>query len=114
MYPPVLPHDLGMLETADGSTVYWEESGNPHGIPALYLHGGPGGALRPGYRRRFDPARFRIIGLQHDHGHPVVGQAQRRAVADRAAAHHHYVIFHGFARAELGQDFFVCHRESLA
>ena len=64
MYPPVLPHDLGMLETADGSTVYWEESGNPHGIPALYLHGGPGGALRPGYRRRFDPARFRIIGLQ--------------------------------------------------
>lgn len=44
--------------------VYWEESGGPDGIPAVYLHGGPGGGLgRGGYRSRFDPARFRIIGV---------------------------------------------------
>lgn len=44
--------------------VYWEESGNPDGIPALYLHGGPGATLGAGgYRSKFDPARFRIVGL---------------------------------------------------
>ena len=38
--------------------------GNPDGVPAVYLHGGPGGSLNKGsYRTKFDPARFRIIGL---------------------------------------------------
>jgi proline iminopeptidase len=54
----------GLLPTGDGHEVYWEESGHPAGIPALYLHGGPGGTLRAGsYRTKLDPARFRIIGL---------------------------------------------------
>lgn len=53
-----------MLTVGDGHQVYWESSGNPDGIPALYLHGGPGGSLKPGYRRHFDPAAYRIIGLQ--------------------------------------------------
>jgi len=26
-----------------------------------------------------------------------------------AATHDHHVVFHGFARTELGEDFFVCH-----
>jgi proline iminopeptidase len=44
--------------------VYWEEAGAPDGIPGLYLHGGPGGTLGAGgYRTKFDPTRFRIIGL---------------------------------------------------
>jgi proline iminopeptidase len=54
----------GLLAVGYGHEIYWEESGNPDGIPAVYLHGGPGGDLGDGgYRRRFDPARFRIIGL---------------------------------------------------
>lgn len=54
----------GLLPVGDGHQVYWEESGNPGGIPAVYLHGGPGGTLGTGgYRNRFDPSRFRIIGL---------------------------------------------------
>jgi proline iminopeptidase len=54
----------GLLPVGDGHEVYWEEAGNPGGIPALYLHGGPGGTLGAGgYRTRFDPSRFRIIGL---------------------------------------------------
>ena len=36
--------------------MYWEESGTPDGIPALYLHGGPGGGLGAGgYRTKLDP-----------------------------------------------------------
>lgn len=44
--------------------MYWETSGNPRGRPALYLHGGPGSGLgRGGYRRRFDPAKYLIVGF---------------------------------------------------
>lgn len=46
------------------ANIYWEATGEPAGIPVLYLHGGPGGSLgRGGYRKRHDPSRFLIIGL---------------------------------------------------
>lgn len=63
MHPSIEPYATGMLVLADGSQLYWEASGNPAGRPALYLHGGPGGPLGTGYRRRFDPTQFMIIGL---------------------------------------------------
>jgi proline iminopeptidase len=54
----------GLLPTGDGHEMYWEESGDPAGIPALYLHGGPGGTLRNGsYRTKLDPARFRVVAV---------------------------------------------------
>ena len=37
-------------------TIYWEEVGNPDGVPVLFLHGGPGRGLSPQHRRFFDPA----------------------------------------------------------
>lgn len=44
--------------------IYWESTGNPAGVPVLYLHGGPGGSLgKGGYRKQHDPALFRTIGL---------------------------------------------------
>lgn len=64
MYPPVEPHDSGLLDVGDGHQVYWEVAGNPDGIPAVYLHGGPGGTLKGGYRRRFDPERYLVVGVQ--------------------------------------------------
>jgi len=63
-FPALDPFATGLLEVSDGARVYWEASGNPQGIPLLYLHGGPGGGLgRGGYRRRFDPADHLIIGI---------------------------------------------------
>ena len=41
--------------------IYFEESGNPQGKPAVFLHGGPGGATDPKMRRFFDPKRYRIV-----------------------------------------------------
>jgi proline iminopeptidase len=54
----------GMLDVGGGHAVYWEESGASDGVPALYLHGGPGGTLgNGGYRGKFDPSRVRIVGM---------------------------------------------------
>lgn len=64
MHPPLEPYRQGTLERPDGNVLYWEASGNPAGIPALYLHGGPGSGLGHGsYRRKFDPGSYHIIGF---------------------------------------------------
>jgi proline iminopeptidase len=64
MHPVIEPFASGMLTVSDGAEIYWEVSGNPEGRPALYLHGGPGSGLGPGgYRRRYDPDRYLIIGF---------------------------------------------------
>jgi proline iminopeptidase len=60
-YPDTEPYETGLLDTGDGNLVYWEACGNPDGVPALIVHGGPGGGCSPGQRRSFDPDRFRII-----------------------------------------------------
>ncbi len=61
LYPPIEPYASGFLQGDAGHRVYWETCGNPHGIPALFLHGGPGGSCNANHRRIFDPARYRII-----------------------------------------------------
>jgi proline iminopeptidase len=50
-----------MLPVDDVHTLYWEESGNPDGIPVVYVHGGPGGGSSPEKRQWFDPDSYRII-----------------------------------------------------
>lgn len=39
------------------------EGGNPEGLPAILLHGGPGSGSSPFMARLFDPTRYRIIGF---------------------------------------------------
>jgi proline iminopeptidase len=64
MHPPLDPFSTGFLNRPDGSSLYWETSGAPDGVPVLHLHGGPGGGLGlGGYRRRADPSRHLIVGL---------------------------------------------------
>lgn len=50
-----------MLNVGDDTEIYWETCGNPAGIPALTLHGGPGSGTSAGMRRLFDPHRYRIV-----------------------------------------------------
>lgn len=64
MFPPIDTYESGFLDRPAGVRLYWEAAGNPAGRPALYLHGGPGGSVTAGgYRRRFDPDGYRIIGF---------------------------------------------------
>ena len=49
------------MRVSDIHEVYWEESGNPNGLPVIAVHGGPGGGSSPEMRRFFDPDVYRII-----------------------------------------------------
>lgn len=60
-----IPTHHGLMPTDDGHQLYWEEFGRSDGIPALHLHGGPGGTLgASGYRNRWDLSRTRLIGFE--------------------------------------------------
>ncbi len=61
LYPPLEPFRSGRLRVDDIHTLYWEECGNPRGVPVVFLHGGPGAGCSPEHRRFFDPQRYRIV-----------------------------------------------------
>jgi len=58
---PFAPLTTRMLEVGDGHQIYVETIGNPDGIPAIYLHGGPGSGCQPDHRKLFDPARTHAV-----------------------------------------------------
>lgn len=60
-YPEIEPYRTGRLRVSDRHEIYFEESGNPDGKPALFVHGGPGGGTAPKQRRFHDPERYRIV-----------------------------------------------------
>lgn len=61
LYPPLKPYATHRLAVAAPHVLYLEESGNPHGLPVLFVHGGPGAGCEDYHRRFFDPRRYRII-----------------------------------------------------
>lgn len=61
LYPPIEPHRVAELAVGSGHRLHFELSGNPHGHPVLFLHGGPGSHTRPAHRCFFDPAFYRIV-----------------------------------------------------
>lgn len=61
LYPHIDPYMTGFLSVTSGHTIYYEQSGNPSGVPAVFLHGGPGSGTSPKQRRFFDPLHYRII-----------------------------------------------------
>ena len=61
LFPPIEPYVQGRLQVDDVHNLYWEECGNPNGVPIVFLHGGPGSGTYPEQRRLFDPEYWRII-----------------------------------------------------
>src|SRR5665647_466838 len=58
---PFAPLTSQMLPVSDGHEIYVESVGRADGIPAVYLHGGPGSGCQPDHRRLFDPERFHAV-----------------------------------------------------
>lgn len=61
LYPDIQPFATRHLAVDDIHTLYLEEVGNPDGLPALFLHGGPGAGCEPYHRRFFDPQLYRLV-----------------------------------------------------
>lgn len=60
-FPEITPYSSGFMAVDDPHEIYWEQSGNPDGVPIIFLHGGPGGGCSPIHRQFFDPDYYRII-----------------------------------------------------
>ncbi len=60
-YPPIEPYATGEMTVDEPHVLYWEQCGNPDGVPILFLHGGPGAGCTAFDRRFFDPGYFRIV-----------------------------------------------------
>jgi len=61
LYPAIKPNYSFHLPVDDTHTLYIEECGTEDGIPAIFLHGGPGSGCEPYHRQYFDPEKYRII-----------------------------------------------------
>jgi proline iminopeptidase len=61
LYPEINPYETFFLETGSNHFVYVELSGNPDGIPVVFLHGGPCSGTKPDHRRFFNPDLYQII-----------------------------------------------------
>jgi proline iminopeptidase len=61
LYPEISSRNEFYLSVSDGHELWIAEYGNPQGIPAVFLHGGPGAGCESYHPRFFDPEKYRII-----------------------------------------------------
>ncbi|MDU7287083.1 prolyl aminopeptidase [Corynebacterium kroppenstedtii] len=68
LYPETTPFNEGTVERpvdpdspASAQHIAYAEYGNPKGIPAVFIHGGPGGGTSAKEARFFNPDKYRII-----------------------------------------------------
>jgi proline iminopeptidase len=99
LHPHVEPYASGYLSVPGGiHRLYYEQSGNPDGVPALFLHGGPGAGAGAMHRRFFDPRYYRIVifdqrgaGRSEPHGE-LTDNTTPRLIADIEALRVHLGI----------------------
>ena len=60
LFPAIEPYDSGFIKKGIHE-IYYEQSGNPNGKPAIFLHGGPGGGAGGFSRRFFNPKKYRLV-----------------------------------------------------
>ena len=60
-YPDCEPRESGTLAVDNVHSIAWWRFGKPNGVPAVFLHGGPGGSTRRPVRRIYDPAFYDIL-----------------------------------------------------
>jgi proline iminopeptidase len=61
LYPKTEIIEIGFIQVSKLHSLYWEVYGNPNGLPAILIHGGPGTGSRPSFVRIFDPTIYKIF-----------------------------------------------------
>ena len=123
-YPEIQPYVRHTLAVDDPHQLYIEESGNPQGIPVLFLHGGPGAGCEPFQRRFFDPQRYRIVlfdqrgcGRSTPHAE-LTGNTTQTLVADIERIREHlgidqWLVFGGSWGSTLGLAYAETHSQRV-
>lgn len=113
LFPSIEPYRQLTLAVEEPHTLYIEESGNPDGLPVIFLHGGPGAGCVADHRRLFDPQRYRIIlfdqrgaGRSRPHAE-LTGNTTQALVSDIETIRNHlgidqWVVFGGSWGSTLG------------
>lgn len=57
----VEPNTEGYLQVSDKHQIYYATYGNPKGIPAVILHGGPGAGFKKEYTQFFDLTTWHVV-----------------------------------------------------
>lgn len=68
------------VEVEKNWSIYVEESGNPEGIPVVFVHGGPGARFKVTDHQWFDPEKYRIIAFQQRGTYKCVPSAEDLSV----------------------------------
>jgi len=103
-FPLSEPFDSGLLEVGDGNQVYYEQVGNPEGIPVLMVHGGPGAGCSLNGRGAYDPKRFRTILFDQRNCGRSLPHAADPSVDLSANTTHHLVADMELLRAHVGVE----------
>ena len=61
LFKHIMLPEMYKLDVGDGNNLYIEVSGKKGGIPAIFLHGGPGGHCRSEHHSLFDPDVFQSV-----------------------------------------------------
>lgn len=124
LFPEIQPNHSGFLAVGDGHEVYFEESGNPQGVPVLVVHGGPGGGTSSLMRRFFDPKHYRIIlldqrgcGQSRPHAE-ITSNTTAHLVSDMAQLRNHlavdkWLLFGGSWGVTLSLAYGIAHPDHL-
>ncbi len=124
LFPPLEPYRTHVVSVSDGHQLYVEECGNPEGLPAVFVHGGPGAGCEGYHRQFFDPAVYRIIlfdqrGCGRSRPHAgLTGNTTRALVADMEAIRNllgieRWVVFGGSWGSTLGLVYAQTHPEQV-
>jgi len=124
LYPNVLPYHKFRLPVEDPHELYAEECGRADGLPAVFLHGGPGACCEPYHRGFFNPERYRVVlfdqrgsGRSSPHA-GLTGNSTPQLVADieRLRAHlgiDRWVVFGGSWGSTLGLAYAQAHPDRV-
>lgn len=77
LYPSITPYHNASIQVSALHTIQYQLYGNPNGLPALFLHGGPGAGCFPNHARFFDPDKYCIV-LLNQRGVNKVGKGEFR------------------------------------
>lgn len=61
LFAPTAVHRSGWLRVSPLHEIWYEDTGNRHGKPVVFLHGGPGGGTDARMRGFFNPQKYRIV-----------------------------------------------------